>query len=181
MEQVVLNIVRNGIEAMQDVSVSVGKTTFIGAISEIDPLATEAAMTDRSIGIDDRGGALFELLAGILDEGLSAGDAVDRPRLHPVGDLVHLEPGFSDDVAPALAQSVQVDRPVAVERPDIVVLVSSDSDFAPLVLRLREKGCRVCGIGQEGKTGEETRQPYDEYVELPHRTPPLTASAAPGA
>ena len=35
---------------------SVGKTTFIGAISEIDPLATEAAMTDRSIGIDDRGG-----------------------------------------------------------------------------------------------------------------------------
>lgn len=35
---------------------SVGKTTFIGSISEIQPLATEAAMTDRSIGIDDRGG-----------------------------------------------------------------------------------------------------------------------------
>ena len=31
----------------------VGKTTFIGAISEIEPLVTEAAMTDRSIGIDD--------------------------------------------------------------------------------------------------------------------------------
>lgn len=66
---------------------------------------------------------------------------------------------------------------VAAERPDVVVLVSSDSDFAPLVVRLREKGCRVCGIGQEGKTGEETRQPYDEYVELPHRKPGATAPA----
>ena len=31
----------------------VGKTTLVGAISEIPPLRTEAAMTDRSIGIDD--------------------------------------------------------------------------------------------------------------------------------
>jgi signal recognition particle receptor subunit beta len=35
----------------------VGKTTFVGAISEIPPLRTEAAMTDRSIGIDDAGEA----------------------------------------------------------------------------------------------------------------------------
>jgi signal recognition particle receptor subunit beta len=31
----------------------VGKTTFVGAISEIEPLRTEAAMTSSSIGIDD--------------------------------------------------------------------------------------------------------------------------------
>ena len=31
----------------------VGKTTFVGAISEIDPLLTEAAMTEVSIGVDD--------------------------------------------------------------------------------------------------------------------------------
>jgi uncharacterized protein len=31
----------------------VGKTTFVGAISEIEPLRTEAAMTSTSIGIDD--------------------------------------------------------------------------------------------------------------------------------
>ncbi|GGN83832.1 ATP-binding protein [Actinoplanes lobatus] len=31
----------------------VGKTTFIGAISEIEPLITEAALTERSVGIDD--------------------------------------------------------------------------------------------------------------------------------
>jgi signal recognition particle receptor subunit beta len=34
---------------------AVGKTTFIGSISDIDPLTTEAAMTSRSIGVDDAG------------------------------------------------------------------------------------------------------------------------------
>jgi hypothetical protein len=31
----------------------VGKTTFVGAISEIEPLVTEAAMTEVSVGVDD--------------------------------------------------------------------------------------------------------------------------------
>jgi hypothetical protein len=34
---------------------AVGKTTFIGSISDIAPLSTEAAMTEYSIGIDDVG------------------------------------------------------------------------------------------------------------------------------
>jgi uncharacterized protein len=34
----------------------VGKTTFVGAVSEIEPLTTEAAMTERSIGVDDPAG-----------------------------------------------------------------------------------------------------------------------------
>ncbi len=55
------------------------------------------------------------------------------------------------------------------ERPDVAVLVSSDSDFAPLVIRLREKGCRVSGIGQQGKTGEETTTVYDEFTDLRHQ------------
>lgn len=33
----------------------VGKTTFVGAISDIKPLTTEAAMTSFSEGVDDRG------------------------------------------------------------------------------------------------------------------------------
>lgn len=32
----------------------VGKTTLVGSISEIEPLTTEAAMTNRSVGVDDR-------------------------------------------------------------------------------------------------------------------------------
>lgn len=31
----------------------VGKTTFVGAISEIEPLMTEAAMTEAAVGVDD--------------------------------------------------------------------------------------------------------------------------------
>ena len=34
---------------------AVGKTTFIGSISDIEPLNTEAAMTEKSVGIDDAG------------------------------------------------------------------------------------------------------------------------------
>jgi signal recognition particle receptor subunit beta len=36
----------------------VGKTTFVGAISEIEPLVTEAAMTEASVGVDDLSGVL---------------------------------------------------------------------------------------------------------------------------
>ncbi|HEY0215879.1 MAG TPA: hypothetical protein VGC57_05755, partial [Cellulomonas sp.] len=32
---------------------AVGKTTFIGSISDIEPLNTEAAMTEHSLGVDD--------------------------------------------------------------------------------------------------------------------------------
>ena len=34
---------------------AVGKTTFVGAISEITPVTTEAPMTSESIGVDERG------------------------------------------------------------------------------------------------------------------------------
>jgi len=69
---------------------------------------------------------------------------------------------------------------VVAERPDVVVIVSSDSDFAPLVIRLREKGCRVEGIGQEGKTGDDAKPVYDSFVDLRHgRSRTAAKSAAP--
>jgi uncharacterized protein (TIGR00288 family) len=58
---------------------------------------------------------------------------------------------------------------VLSERPDVVVIASSDSDFAPLVQRLREKGCVVRGIGQKGKVGDETQDVYDDYTVIEHR------------
>lgn len=66
---------------------------------------------------------------------------------------------------------------VVAERPELVVLVSSDSDFAPLVIRLREKGCRVCGIGQQGKTGDETVGVYDSFIDLQHQAAARPAAA----
>ena len=45
--------------------------------------------------------ALVGVAASILDEGLEPVAAVERPRFHPVGRLVHAEPGVDDG---ALAQ-----------------------------------------------------------------------------
>ncbi|MGZ5235972.1 MAG: NYN domain-containing protein [Caldimonas sp.] len=53
------------------------------------------------------------------------------------------------------------------DRPEVVVIVASDSDFAPLAIHLRELGCRVEGVGQEGKTGAESHLAYDDFIELP--------------
>jgi uncharacterized protein (TIGR00288 family) len=64
------------------------------------------------------------------------------------------------------------------ERPDVIAIASSDSDFAPLVARLREKGCRVVGIGQQGKTGDETQTVYDAFTVLAHRRPAARRTAA---
>lgn len=95
-----------------------------------------------------------------------------------VRPMVNLSAGKnSTDIALAVDA---MDLAVA-ERPDIAVLVSSDSDFAPLVIRLREKGCRVCGIGQQGKTGEETVAVYDSFIDLQHHQADRPAVAKPAA
>jgi len=48
--------------------------------------------------------ALVQVLSGILDDGLPPQEAVDRPRLHPAGGLVHLEPGFDPSVSETLEE-----------------------------------------------------------------------------
>ncbi len=40
--------------------------------------------------------ALLSVVAGILDEGLAAGDAVERPRFHAAPDVVNAEPGVDE-------------------------------------------------------------------------------------
>jgi gamma-glutamyltranspeptidase/glutathione hydrolase len=46
--------------------------------------------------------ALLTVLAGVLDEGASADEAVSRPRFHPVGQLVNAEPGLGAEALDAL-------------------------------------------------------------------------------
>jgi gamma-glutamyltranspeptidase/glutathione hydrolase len=55
-----------------------------------------------SLAIGSAGGtrlrtALVAVAAAVLDEGLGVEEAVTRPRAHPVGDLVHAEPGVSEE------------------------------------------------------------------------------------
>ena len=46
---------------------------------------------------------------------------------------------------------------------DALVLVSSDSDFTPLAIRLRESGVYVFGVGED-KTPESFRNACDEFI-----------------
>jgi uncharacterized protein (TIGR00288 family) len=119
-------------------------------------------------------GALHVRRAYCTAEGALKHQAVFR-RLS-IKPMVNLSTGKnSTDIALAV-DAVDL---VLAERPDVVAIASSDSDFAPLVARLREKGCRVVGIGQEGKTGEETLQVYDEFTVMAHRRTRAAAAAPP--
>ncbi len=48
--------------------------------------------------------AILQTVLGVVDEGLSAQEAVDRPRLHVEGDVVEAEPGVSPDALDRLEQ-----------------------------------------------------------------------------
>jgi signal recognition particle receptor subunit beta len=58
---------------------AVGKTTFIGSISDIEPLNTEAAMTEHSVGVDDAG--------GVTDRKTTTTVAMDFGRIELQGSL----------------------------------------------------------------------------------------------
>jgi gamma-glutamyltranspeptidase / glutathione hydrolase len=49
--------------------------------------------------------ALVGVAAAVLDEGLPAQAAIDRPRVHPAGDVVHAEPGVPEEALAQLERS----------------------------------------------------------------------------
>jgi len=59
--------------------------------------------------------ALVQVLTGVLDEGLDPQSAVDRPRLHPVDEVVHVEPGF----APAALEALEAQGKVVRRWPSV--------------------------------------------------------------
>jgi gamma-glutamyltranspeptidase/glutathione hydrolase len=82
----------------------------------LEPGERMASMMAPSLALDEHGvalavgaaggtrlrSALLQVVAGILDEGLDPLTAVDRPRLHPAGALVHVEPGFGAETTAAI-------------------------------------------------------------------------------
>ena len=84
---------------------------------DLPPGTRMASMMAPSIVVDEEGdvvlaigaaggtrlrSALVQVAVGVLEEELSAQDAVERPRLHPAGEVVHVEPGHGSDVLDAL-------------------------------------------------------------------------------
>ncbi len=103
---------------------------------------------------------------------------MDLFRRHAIRPMVNVPTGKnSTDIALAVDA---IDLALS-ERPDLVVIGSSDSDYAPLAQRLREKGCRVLGIGQAGKTGSDSPLAYDGFVDLAHRRVRGDVAQAPAA
>jgi gamma-glutamyltranspeptidase/glutathione hydrolase len=49
--------------------------------------------------------AIATVAAGVLDEGLDAEDAVERPRVHPTPDIVDAEPGVDEEALATLEES----------------------------------------------------------------------------
>ncbi len=86
-------------------------------VGPLDPGKRMASMMSPTVALDGDGlvlgagaaggtrlrPALAQVLSGILDEGLAPQAAVDRPRLHSTGAIVHLEPGFEESAVEALA------------------------------------------------------------------------------
>ena len=88
------DLITDGLEPGDQMASMMAPTLALGADGVV--LAAGAAGGTRLRS------ALLEVVAGILDEGLEPQDAVDRPRVHPAGSLVHLEPGYGPDTVAAL-------------------------------------------------------------------------------
>ena len=103
---------------------------------------------------------------------------LDFLKQHSIRAMVNATAGKNcTDIALAV-DAVQL---CAVDCPKVVVIVASDSDFAPLAIHLRELGCRVEGVGQEGKTGAESHRAYDDFVEVPGVRKRVSRAARPAA
>ncbi len=88
-------------------------------VAPLEPGERMASMMAPSLALDEAGvalaagaaggtrlrSALLQAVAGVLDEGLEPQVAVDRPRLHPVASLVHLEAGFGAETIAALSEA----------------------------------------------------------------------------
>ncbi len=89
---------------------------------------------------------------------------------------------FAGPNATDLALAIDAVELVLRQPVDEVVLVSSDRDFAPLIVRLRELGCRVVGFGQHGKTAQDVERDYlrvyDEFHVLGAARPASRAAAS---
>ena len=80
-------------------------------VGTLEPGGRMASMMAPSVALDGDGvvlavgaaggtrlrTALVGVAAGILDEGLSAQEAIDRPRAHAAGDVVNVEPGVPEE------------------------------------------------------------------------------------
>jgi uncharacterized LabA/DUF88 family protein len=86
-----------------------------------------------------------------------AGEFAEFCREHAIRFLPST---FAGPNATDIALAIDAVEMVLRQPLDEVVLVSSDMDYSPLIVRLRELGCRVTGYGQLGKSGSDIARDY---------------------
>jgi hypothetical protein len=97
---------------------------------------------------------------------------------HGIRALVNQGKGTTD----ALLCVDVMDLLHTAELPDIVAIASSDADFAPLAVRLREAGIRVLCFAQSGKAAkEELAKVYEQVFYLDDEASHSRAPAPPPA
>lgn len=75
-----------------------------------------------------------------------------------------------------MAMAVDVMELFFTNRIDVACIASGDSDFTPLVRKLREYGVRVVGIGAGASVSNAFRNACDRYVDIPASTGPSTVA-----
>lgn len=94
---------------------------------------------------------------------------------------------FAGPNATDIAMAIDAVELVLRQPVDEVVIASSDMDYSPLIVRLRELGCRVTGYGQQGKSGRDIERDYErvydcfEVVGLTKTRPASKRAPAPRA
>lgn len=90
---------------------------------------------------------------------------------------------FAGPNATDIAMAIDAIELVLRQPVDEVVIVSSDMDYSPLIVRLRELGCRVTGYGQAGKSGRDIERDYERVYDCfevigPSKARPVGRAAA---
>lgn len=86
---------------------------------------------------------------------------------------------FAGPNATDIAMAIDAIELVLRQPVDEVVIVSSDMDYSPLIVRLRELGCRVTGYGQAGKSGRDIERDYERVYDCFEVVGPSKARPAP--
>ena len=151
--------------------------------------------TIRTALLVDADNVKVELVAEVIDRLQAAGRVLQHRRaygsvqkatefaaLSQDHAIRFLPSTFAGPNATDLALAIDAVELVLRQPVDEVVLVSSDRDFAPLIVRLRELGCRVVGFGQHGKTAQDVERDYlrvyDEFHVLGAARPASRAAAS---
>lgn len=167
----------------------------MAASNEEERIALFVDFENLALGARDRGGALD--MAVIMDALSERGRVVVRKAYadwnlfaeHRQGVVAQRIEMIEIPQRTGIVRKNAADIKLAVDAVELAfqrdfittyVIASGDSDFTPLVLKLRELNRRVIGVGVEGSTSELLPGACDEFLFYGRLVGPSGAAGAPG-